>query len=791
MGAGASTPSHAKRHNINNTKDHVPTPGVTGGNIVVIDSATKLPTKDSGASLASIIGGINIQGSWDANTNSPDLTLAGAKVAGHGYVVTTAGNTDLNGITDWELDDVAWFDGVSSVWRKLDNSERVKSIFSRIGDIVAAASDYDASQIDNDSGVPGTFVSDALNNLEITTPIIAVVQDVKNTPEPAPIMNMYYGIAGAPTGVWSGRPGQLAQWTGSWLFTTPTEGDVIYALVAHVGTPKTRRFLTANRLNTQWDLLETYYTHADMINKHPDDHHIASTEPRQAIGYYVSNDRGTTGALGADGAENNSYKGVPEAIAKGVTNGDAHIVIQIDTRDGHNYGNLTIPTGKAVTLCSLESMLSLGAAIATITCEGGCSLSLDNLYVELIKEDTGASIELYLEECFVENIQNSTGGLPTNTTAIFSNTLTDGQGLSLASNDMASAGGQIIDINTGEIWIAGKTKTFNMQTGLIKGLDTTRIASDSDAVSKKYVDDGIATHTALPAAHHAKYTDPEAVTAMGGKGDGNPLNHDRPVQSTESLLGIAEIASQPETDAGIDDTKIVTPLKLANAPSFQQNRLGFRIAPTSNGQIDIIGWNIVTDTAHALSNATPLTISEPGYHSHIMIDASSVVGAPFNLTITGRSVDESTGVESPGDTEIISITADGWYQSTKSWVDAVILSVPAGKTLTIDVYRNTYWDRGNKDFTITGSRLEWTPDVATWSIQIEVLKANNDGSITIIDSTTFANTDGVPRAANGKPGKYKRGNYNTLVNGAQKEGLILRMTQTNIESFYVEVKYDE
>lgn len=289
----------------------------------------------------------------------------------------------------------------------------------------------------------------------------------------------------------------------------------------------------------------------------------------------------------------------------------------------------------------------------------------------------------------------------------------------------------------------------------------------------------------------ARYTDAEAVAAMGSKVNGNPLNHDRPIQATESVVGILEIATQPEADAGTDDTKAITPKKLAAYPISIQDRLSFRLFPTTNGQIDILGWNIITDSAYALSNAAPLTVSEPGYHSHIMINASLVVGAPFNLTITGRSVDESTGVETPGDTEVISITANGWYQSAKSWIDAVTLSVPAGKTLTVDVYRNTYWDRGNKDFTLKGSRLEWTPDVATWSIQIEVLKVNNDGSISTIDSTTFANTDAIPRAANGKPGKYKRGNYNTLINGTQEEGIILRMTQTNIESFYVEVKYDE
>ena len=44
-------------------------------------------------------------------------------------------------------------------------SPPVTSVFGRIGDVVAAASDYDASQVDNDSGVAGATVADALDTL--------------------------------------------------------------------------------------------------------------------------------------------------------------------------------------------------------------------------------------------------------------------------------------------------------------------------------------------------------------------------------------------------------------------------------------------------------------------------------------------------------------------------------------------------------------------------------------------------------------------------------------------------
>ena len=50
-------------------------------------------------------------------------------------------------------------------------------------------------------------------------------------------------------------------------------------------------------------------------------------------------------------------------------------------------------------------------------------------------------------------------------------------------------------------------------------------ASTVDSVANR--DTAITNHAANASAHHVKYTDGEAVTAMGAKADNNPLNHDR------------------------------------------------------------------------------------------------------------------------------------------------------------------------------------------------------------------------------------------------------------------------
>ena len=67
-------------------------------------------------------GGVVYQGTWNASTNTPTL-VSSVGTKGYYYVVSVAGNTNLNGITDWQPGDWAIFNGTA--WDKVDNSEVV------------------------------------------------------------------------------------------------------------------------------------------------------------------------------------------------------------------------------------------------------------------------------------------------------------------------------------------------------------------------------------------------------------------------------------------------------------------------------------------------------------------------------------------------------------------------------------------------------------------------------------------------------------------------------------------
>ena len=88
-----------------------------------------------------ITGTLVFQGSWNASTNTPTLTSS-VGTNGYYYIVSVAGTTNLNGITDWQPNDWAIFNG--SVWEKIDNTDLVTSVNSYTGAVVLTNTDVGA-----------------------------------------------------------------------------------------------------------------------------------------------------------------------------------------------------------------------------------------------------------------------------------------------------------------------------------------------------------------------------------------------------------------------------------------------------------------------------------------------------------------------------------------------------------------------------------------------------------------------------------------------------------------------
>ena len=89
-----------------------------------------LTTNGTMVSWASVAGGLSYQGTWNASTNTPTLA-SGVGVNGYYYIVATAGSTNLDGITDWQIGDWLMFNG--TVWQKIDQSNLVTSVNGQTG----------------------------------------------------------------------------------------------------------------------------------------------------------------------------------------------------------------------------------------------------------------------------------------------------------------------------------------------------------------------------------------------------------------------------------------------------------------------------------------------------------------------------------------------------------------------------------------------------------------------------------------------------------------------------------
>lgn len=102
---------------------------ITGGSINASDSILtafgKLQNQING-----LIGSSVYQGTWNASTNTPALA-SGVGTRGYYYIVSVAGSTNLDGITDWNVGDWAIFDGTA--WQQVDNTDSVTSVNGQTG----------------------------------------------------------------------------------------------------------------------------------------------------------------------------------------------------------------------------------------------------------------------------------------------------------------------------------------------------------------------------------------------------------------------------------------------------------------------------------------------------------------------------------------------------------------------------------------------------------------------------------------------------------------------------------
>jgi hypothetical protein len=147
------------------------TKGVANG-VASLDGSGTVPVSQL---PAAVLGALNYQGTWNASTNTPTLTSSvGTK--GYYYVVSVAGSTNLNGITDWQVGDWAVYNG--SIWQKVDNTDAVTSVNGYTGTVVLTAADVNAVPYTGATGAVDLNAKSLTNvsNLGVGTTVVPTIK---------------------------------------------------------------------------------------------------------------------------------------------------------------------------------------------------------------------------------------------------------------------------------------------------------------------------------------------------------------------------------------------------------------------------------------------------------------------------------------------------------------------------------------------------------------------------------------------------------------------------------------
>lgn len=127
------------------------------------------------SSIANAIGALNYKGTWNASTNSPALA-SGVGSKGDYYVVSVAGTTSLDGISNWGVGDWATFNG--SVWQRVEGGADLNGVNATVSNKLTAGSSVTAGvmqQLRN-----GSFTAYNAKNFDADVDFMKITFDAAN-----------------------------------------------------------------------------------------------------------------------------------------------------------------------------------------------------------------------------------------------------------------------------------------------------------------------------------------------------------------------------------------------------------------------------------------------------------------------------------------------------------------------------------------------------------------------------------------------------------------------------------
>ena len=192
---------------------------ITGGTVVDTDSILTAFGKVQNQ-INGLIGGSIYKGTWNASTNTPALA-SGVGVAGNYYIVSVAGTTNLDGITDWQVGDWVIYQG--SEWEKVDNTDAVVSVNGFTGAVSLSTSNINEGSnlyFTNARAIASTLTGYTSGAGAITSAdtILSAIQKLNGNTS---------AIVSGVSSVY-GRTGAVVANTGDYTTSQVTEGSNLY-----------------------------------------------------------------------------------------------------------------------------------------------------------------------------------------------------------------------------------------------------------------------------------------------------------------------------------------------------------------------------------------------------------------------------------------------------------------------------------------------------------------------------------------------------------------------------------
>jgi len=402
----------------------------------------KLSNADYDTQWLSLTGGLTYAGAWNANTNTPTL-VSSVGTSGTYYVVSVAGTTNLNGITDWQIGDWAIFNG--TFWQKIDQTNTVSSVNGQVGAVSLAYADL--------AGAIPTWNQNTTGTAANVTGVVAVINGGSGTTTAQGAMNTFAGavtsgsyLRGNGTNVVMSTI-QAADVPTLNQNTTGTAANVTGVVaIANGGTGQTTASAAFNALSP-------ITTTGDLILGNGAN--SATRLPIGANGYLLTSN-GTTASWTA-------------APATGVTSfnaGTTGLTPSTATTGAITLaGTLAITNGGTGATTAGVALTNLGAV--------GTIASAD---ASIIVTQVGSSVDLAVSQTspasvLVEQVRNTTGATLTKGTAVYISGAT-GQiptvSKALATSDATSA--QTLGLITADI--ANNSNGFVTIIGLVANLNT-------------------------------------------------------------------------------------------------------------------------------------------------------------------------------------------------------------------------------------------------------------------------------------------------------------------------------